>query len=165
MIYPIIILISSFLIDGIASHYVDVSYSNISIFTTIYTVIALCLTHRYFQNKRKYYLLCIIFGLLFDIVYTGTFILNMTVFLILGLIINKLYNVLTTNIINNIIISVIIISIYYILTNVILLISGYLKFNIILLIKIIVSSLLMTIIYSLILSIINNYITKHKDIK
>lgn len=165
MIYPLLICLISFFIDGISSYYVDLSFAYISPFTTIYSIIAVVIIYQFFNNNNKYYLSCLIIGLMFDIVYTNTFILNMITFLIIGFIISKIFNVLANNTVNNIIVSCISIFIYYLFTNIILVLTGYINFNIELILKILSCSIIMTIIYSLILSITINYISKNTNIK
>ncbi len=156
MIYPLTIIIISFIIDGITSLYININYTYVSIFSTIYTLIAIVMVSKYIKNDKKYYLTYILTGLAFDFSYTNTFILNMTVFFILSLIIKKLSYIFTDNFINNIIISYITIILYYILTNIILVVVGYITFNIYLLIKILYSSIIMSIIYTIIIYILNS---------
>ena len=93
MVISIIYLIFSFILDNFMSNIFSSTLSNISYFTTIYIVISFVILYSYFSNERKYYLLLIIFGLLFDILYTGTFVFNMTLFFIIGIVIKMLNNV------------------------------------------------------------------------
>ena len=53
MMYPILILILSFLLDGIVSHYVNLSFSSISLFTTVYSCIALVSVQYFLQILRS----------------------------------------------------------------------------------------------------------------
>ncbi len=156
MIYPLIIITISFLLDGLISSYINIFSSNISIFSTIYTVLALSMVTKYIKDEKKYYLVYLLTGLLFDMAYTNTFILNMTIFFLLGLITKHLLYILTDNLINNILISYINIVVYYITTQLILVISNYTTFNSYLLLKIIYSSIIMSIIYTIILYISNS---------
>ena len=154
MMYPILILILSFLLDGIVSHYVNLSFSSISLFTTVYSCIALVSVQYFFTDSKKYYLCCFILGLFFDIVYTSTFILNAFTFTLIGMVSRRLYNHLTYNFINNMFISYIGIFIYYVFTNFI--------FNIKLIFDILWHSIIMSIIYSLVLYFINSMVIKRK---
>ena len=74
----------------------------------------------------------------------------------------RLYNHLTYNFINNIFISYIGIFIYYVFTNFILVLVGYLNFNIKLIFDILWHSIIMSIIYSLVLYFINSIVIKRK---
>lgn len=163
MIYPIIILIISFILDGIMSRYINLSFSSISMFTTIYSLICLISICCLYSDDKKYYLSALVLGLFFDMVYTGSFILNAVSFSIISIITRKLYNILTYNIINNTIISCLGIIFHYVFTNIILTMVGYLNFNVKLLLDILYHSLIMSIIYSLILYLINSIVIKHKS--
>ena len=160
MIVAIIYLIISFILEGFLSNIFPSTLSNISYFTTIYTIISLVVIYPYFYNHKKYYILLIIFGLLFDIVYTSTFLLNTVIFIIIGITIKILNNMLSENIIMTNIISIITITLYHILSYLILSIVNYLNYDIMLLLSIILHSLIMTVIYTsvsyLILKLIHN---------
>ena len=73
MIISIIYLVLSFILDNFMSNIFPSTLTNISYFTTIYIIISFVIIYPYFNNEKKYYILLIIFGLLFDILYTGIF--------------------------------------------------------------------------------------------
>lgn len=148
MIISIIYLVISFLLEGIMSNIFPSTLSNISYFTTIYTIISFVNIYPYFDNDKKYYLLILIFGILFDVLYTSTFFINIFIFIIIGIIIKLLYNLFPENIFMTNIISYICIIIYHILSFIILVIVGYNDYNIMLLFNIIIHSIFMTIIYT-----------------
>ena len=93
MIISIIYLIISFILDNFMSNIFPSTLSNISYFSTIYIIISFVIIYPYFSKENKYYLLLIIFGVLFDVLYTGTFILNMVIFLCIGFCIKMLNNI------------------------------------------------------------------------
>lgn len=165
MIISTIILIISFLLDGIMSYYLTSNTTFVSIFSTIYTVIALVIIYKFFSNEKKYLFFCVLFGLLFDITYTNTFIFNAFLFFIIGINIILLNTKLANNIFNNTIFSLISIFLYYILSNIILIFINYTSFNTYLLFKILINSILMTIIYSLICTIIVDKLNKKFNFK
>ena len=148
MIISILYLVISFLLEGIMSNIFPSTLSNISYFTTIYTIISFVIIYPYFDNDKKYYLLILIFGILFDVLYTSTFFINIFIFIIIGIIIKLLYNLFPENIFMTNIISYICIIIYHILSFIILVIVGYNDYNIMLLFNIIIHSIFMTIIYT-----------------
>lgn len=148
MIISILYLVISFLLEGIMSNIFPSTLSNISYFTTIYTIISFVNIYPYFDNDKKYYLLILIFGILFDVLYTSTFFINIFIFIIIGIIIKLLYNLFPENIFMTNIISYICIIIYHILSFIILVIVGYNDYNIMLLFNIIIHSIFMTIIYT-----------------
>lgn len=165
MIASIIILIFSFLLDGIMSYFLNSSFVNVSIFSTIYTVIGITIIYRFFSNNRKYLTLCAIFGLLFDLAYMNTPVLNLFIFVMIGLITIFLNSILSNNIINSSIVAITCICFYHISINIILVLINYMNFQAILLIRILINSLLMTVIYSIILILILNTIDKKHPIK
>lgn len=122
--------------------------TDISYFTTIYIIIAFGIIYPYFGNEKKYYILLIIFGFLFDILYTGTFILNVVLFLVLGMLIKMLNSVFPANVFTTNIISFINIVLYHVLSFIILSLVSGIKYDFMLLINIIIHSIFMTFIYS-----------------
>lgn len=148
MIISIIYLIVSFLLESVMSNIFPSTLSNISYFTTIYTIISLVIIYPYFNNEKKYFILIIVFGILFDILYTSTIFINTFIFILIGILTKILYNLFPENIFMTNIISYINIIIYHILTFIILTLTGYNNYNIILLLNIIIHSIIMTIIYT-----------------
>ena len=165
MIISIIYLVLSFILDNFMSNIFPSTLSNISYFTTMYIIISFVIIYPYFTNKKKYYLLLIIFGLLFDIIYTSTFILNMILFLGVGICIKTLNNIFPENVLTINIISFISISLYHMFTFIILYLVGNIKYDFILLINIIIHSIIMTVIYSSISYIVMNFIYNKFNIK
>lgn len=165
MLTSIIILILSLLIQGTASNYLGYTYANLSIFSTIYVLIALLILNPYFENKKKYFLLLTIFGLIIDITYTHTFLFNVCLF-IMCYYISKCfhfffpYNLVTISVSNTISIFA-----YHIVSFVILTILKYDAYSISNLSKILGNSILMTIIYSNILYILITLIMKKLELK
>ncbi len=148
MIILLIHLIFSFVLDALSSLYLNFSLETVSIFKTIYTVVSLVILYNYFNDKTKYIIILILSGILFDIVYTNTFILNIVIFLVIYMIIKYLDYLMPNNIFTINLKSIISIIVYYILTYLIMLISNYDIYPINLLLKIITHSLIMTIIYT-----------------
>lgn len=165
MIISLIILIISFLLDGLMSNYITNNIINISLFSTVYTVIALVIIYKFFSNDKKYLTLISIFGLLFDIVYTNSLFLNSFTFFIIGIVIIFLTNKFASNIINNIVLSLISVFLYYIITSIILFLINYNNFNTYLIFKILYSSIIMTTIYSFISLIIIDILDKKISFK
>lgn len=162
MILSIILLIISFLLQGLVSNFIGV---NSSIFYTIYVLISLLIIYPHFENKKKYLILLFIFGLLMDLVYTNTTLLNVSLFFIIYYFSRMFhfflpYNLLTINISN--ILSVFIYNIITFLMLVILRVDSY---SFISLIKLLGSSILMSIIFTSIVYWLVNYLKKRLDLK
>ena len=162
MILSNILLIISFLLQGLVSNFIGV---NSSIFYTIYVLISLLIIYPHFENKKKYLILLFIFGLLMDLVYTNTTLLNVSLFFIIYYFSRMFhfflpYNLLTINISN--ILSVFIYNIITFLMLVILRVDSY---SFISLIKLLGSSILMSIIFTSIVYWLVNYLKKRLDLK
>ena len=165
MVISIIYLVLSLILDGFMSNIFSSTLNEISLFTTIYCVISFVIIYPYFDNNKKYYILLGIFGILFDILYTGTFIFNMVIFLIIGIIIKVLYNIFPENIFNTNVIGIICVSFYHIISYVILELVSGVSYDFMLLIYIIIHSILMTIIYSSISYFMMKFIYNKYNIK
>ena len=162
MILSIILLIISFLLQGLVSNFIGV---NSSIFYTIYVLISLLIIYPHFENKKKYLILLFIFGLLMDLVYTNTTLLNVSLFFIIYYFSRMFhfflpYNLLTINISN-----VLSVFIYNIITFLMLVILRVDSYSFISLIKLLGSSILMSIIFTSIVYWLVNYLKKRLDLK
>lgn len=158
IVLSIIIVIFSLLLQGITSNYITYIYNNLSIFHTIYILIAILIIKSNFENEKKYLVLLIISGLIVDITYTNTFILNTSLFIVIYYF-SKLihfflpYNLLTVNLS-----TLLGIFIYHITSFLFLNILKYDNYTFYVLLKILGCSILMTIIYTSTIYLINNYI-------
>ena len=138
---------------------------SVSYFTTIYTIISLVVIYPYFVNEKKYYILVIVFGALFDILYTSTLLINIVFFLLLAVVIKLLNTFIPNNILTINVISILCIIIYHVLSFVLLNLETSQTYDLILLGKIISHSILMTIIYTSISYIVIRFIYNKFDIK
>lgn len=165
MIISTICLIFSFLFQGFISNHLKYSLTDPSILSCVYLLVTLIVILPYFENEKKYIKLLVIFGLLMDIVYTNTFILNTLIFLVIYFVCKFInyflpHNIFTINLLN--IVSMIV---YHLLTFLILLIIGYDKYSFLLLLKIISHSLIMTIVYGNIMYLIVSSLMNQFQIK
>lgn len=165
MIISIIYLVLSFILDNFMSNIFPSTLSMVSFFTTIYIIISFVIIYPYFSNEKKYYILLIVFGILFDILYTSTFVINMVLFFVLGIVIKILNNVFPNNIITTNLISVIVISFYHIISFIILVLFGNIDYEITLLFNIIIRSVIMTIIYTSISYYVMKFIYNRFNVK
>lgn len=148
MLLSIIVLILSCFVQGMISNYLGYTYLDLSIFSTIYILIALLVIKPYFENEQKYFILLIIFGLLMDIVYTNTFILNTCLFIVIYYFTKFFhfffpYNYMTINISN-----LLSIFIYHIITFLFLWLLRYDHYSLGMLLKILTHSIIMTLFYT-----------------
>lgn len=165
MIIAIIYLSLSFLLDGIISNYLPFELANPSYLKTIYTIIALTIMYNSFYNKKKYITILIILGILFDIVYTNTILLNTIIFLTIYIVLYNIDYLMPTNVVTINIKTLICIFTYYILTYLILLLSHYNNYDFKLLLEILLKNILMTIIYTTISYFVMKKIYRNKKIK
>jgi len=161
----VISLIFSFLFQGYISTMLDFSLINPSWFSTIYILVNLIVLLPYYEDTKKYLRLLIVFGILMDIVYTNTIILNALIFLIIYFICKKINQVLPHNIFTINLLNVLGVILFHILTFLILFLIQYDSYSIISLIRIITHSILMTIIYGSLLYIIIDGILKKFNVK
>lgn len=166
MLVAIIYIIISFFLDGLISNYTKINIIDPSYLRTIFSVISLVITFKYFDNDKKYLSILIPLGILFDIVYTNTFLLNTFIFFVIYLILKQLDYTIPNNLLTINIKAIIAIFIYHILSYIILLITHYNPYSINLLFKILSRSIIMTIIYTtisyLIIKKIYNYLNIQK---
>ena len=121
MIIILIYIILSFTLDGLISTYLNANIIELSYLTTIFSIISIVIIYDYFENQKKYLLVIIIMAILFDIVYTNTFLLNVIIFIIIYLIIKQLDYYISNNIFTINIKSLVAIYTYHIMTFIILL--------------------------------------------
>lgn len=156
----ILITLISFYLEGILSNVINLNY-----LIPLFTLLSLVIIYPYLFNRKKdYFIICFIIGFLYDIGYTDTLFLNAFIFLLIGYIIYLINIFITNNIFNVTIISIIIIIIYRIITYLVLIFINYLTPDIDLLIKSIMNSISINIIYILFMYKITDLISRKKGI-
>lgn len=165
MILTIIILIISFLFEGFISNYLNISFLDNNYFSTLYTLITFIILYAYFNNQKKYIILLIVFAVLFDIVYTNTFLLNIVLFLLVHYFNRFLDIYLPTNILTINIKTILSIFIYNFITFIIIIFTNYSDYLFSTLMSITIKSIPLTIIYTTISYIIITKIYEKYDIK
>lgn len=165
MIVSIIYLIISFLFESVMSNIFPATFGNVSCFSTIYTIIAFAIIYPYFANEKKYYILIIIFGCLFDILYTSTILINLVLFIIVAIVIKVLNNLISDNIFMTNVMSIVCIIVYHLLSFIILNLTTSGVYGISLLLEIITHSIIMTVIYCSISYFVIKFIYNKLEIK
>ena len=165
MIIVSIYLVLSFLLEGIASLYIRYSLINPSIFMTLYVVIGLVVIYPYFINKKKYMYLVVIFGILFDAIYTNTIHINLVIFILIYLFNRLLDEVLPNNIFVINIKSYLAVILYYTLTYVIMVLTNYANYPISMLFRVYYSNIIMSIIYTTVSYIVLKILTNEFNVK
>lgn len=165
MLISIITLLISTLIQGIMSNYLGYTFDSLSIFSTIYVLVALLVLNPFFENKKKYLIILIIFGLITDITYTNTFILNTCLFIIIYYFSKTFHFFFPYNWITMSISNLLSIFIYHIISFLFLNILRYDAYTFSSLLKVLSHSILMTIIYTNIIYTIILFINQKFQLK
>lgn len=165
ILIAVIILLISTLIQGIISNYLGYICDSLSIFSTVYVLIALLVLNPYFENKKKYFVLLIIFGLIVDITYTDTFLFNTCLFAGIYYFSKFFHFFFPYNWITISISNLFSVFIYHIVSFLFLTILGYDNYTLFSLLKILSHSIFMTIVYSNIIYTIVALITEKFSLK
>lgn len=156
-----IILVLSFIFDGVLSNFIPYQENNLSLFTPLLTIVSFIVIFPFFRKKEShYFIILFVVGLLYDLFYTNLLFFNSVMFLIVGLIINKISKSISKNFINIIIETIIVIVCYESLTALILFIYTVVPITINEVIYKITHSLLLNIIYVLIVEMIIKLLPK-----
>ena len=151
IIVSVISLIISFFLHGLVSNLQSFTLESFNWFSCPFLLINFVVLHSYFESDKRFLTLIIVFGVLFDIVYSNTLVLC-TAFFILVFYLNKLYsfffpsNVFTVNFF-----SLIAMIIYHILSFAFLRLLQFDSYNLLVLFRVILSNLFMNIVYTTIL--------------
>ena len=165
MIFQIIIVVISFLLDGILSNFLPYMTNDLSLLTPYFTIVSLIIICPFFKKERnKYYILVGITGFLYDLFYTNLLFANTIFFLLLALIIDYLYKKLESNLLTNLFFIILIIMIYHLIYSLSLLIFNVVPININNILYLIGNSLILNIFYGEILYLICKYLPHKRHI-
>ena len=142
----IIILVISFLLEGIVSNFVPMN----SFLIPLFTLISLIIIYPLFDETNEYYKYAFVTGLVYDLFYTDTILFHAIIFCFIALIIKRLNLVLSDNYLNVLVIIALCILIYRIITYVFLVIVGTVMFDMVDLLFSVLNSYVINLIYGLI---------------
>ena len=165
MIISIIYLFVCLVLEMLMSNFFTSTLSDISVFATIYTIIGLVILYPYFNCSKKYYLLVIMCGVIFDILYASTYMFNLVLFGLVGILVNVLYSLFPENVFMTNLISFISVLIYHVLCYILLSLFSDISYSFIILVNIIVGSIIMTIIYTTISYYVIRFVFNRRGIK
>ena len=162
----IIIITISLLLDGILTNYLPYLVNDLSLFTPLLTLISISLLYPYYRKKEKYFFLMIfITGIVYDLFYTNLLFFNGLLFLLIAYISKIIYRNYEINYFKLIIYIVLMITIYELVTGLVLFIFNLVPVTFYKIGYKIVHSLILNIIYGEILYyILNNLPKKYKKI-
>jgi rod shape-determining protein MreD len=155
MKFSIILLLITFLLEGVLSNYL----SNI-----MFILVTLIIIEPYIFKNKNYYLIAFILGLTYDLAYTSTFLLNAILLLILSLVIRKIHLHFSLNLMSVPFIITFSIIIHRTLSSLVLYLIGYHNFEVSLIFNSVINSLIINIIYGIGLYMITNYLSKKYNI-
>ena len=166
MIISLIIVIISLLLDGILSNFLPYLYTNLSIFTPLFTLVSIFMIYPFFKKKEKtYFILIFIVGIIYDLFYTNLLFFNGVLFITIGLLIKYIYKTYEITPLRLILYIIILITSYEFLTSLVLLIYNVVEVTFYKVFYKIINSLVLNIIYSEIIYLIIKLIpNKYKKI-
>lgn len=148
MIYLIIVLFFSFLLEGIFSNMISMN----SLLLPLFTIVALVNIYPYFRKYDSlFFPFCIGIGFCYDIIYTNTVCIHAILFLGVGYLISLGYHFLSVKIWNVSLIILLSISGYRLMSFGLLTITGFIPFNFIRLGESLVSSFFSNLIFGILL--------------
>ena len=152
---PYTLIVISLLLDGISSCFLPYLPNNLSLLTPMLTVVTLFLIYPFYRKQeKKYFLIVFITGLIYDLLYTNLLFFNATLFLIIGIVSKYIYKNYEPNYLNLIIQIVLIITIYELITTLIIIVFNLVPITLTKVLYKISHSLILNILYSEILFLI-----------
>lgn len=142
-----IIIIISFLLEGIVSNFVPIN----GFLAPLFTLVALIIVYPLFDEVSEYYKYAFVTGLAYDLFYTDTILFHAIIFCFMAFIITRLNLVLSDNYLNILVIMGICILIYRVVTYSLLVLVSTMAFDFMALIISVLKSLIINLIYSALL--------------
>ena len=142
-----LILVISFLLEGIISNFVSIN----GFFAPLFTLTALIIIYPLFDEEAEYYKYALVTGFIYDLFYTDTIVFHAIIFSFMAFLISRLNLVLSDNYVNVLVIIAICILIYRIITYSFLVLVSSVSFDFMALVFSILKSLMINLIYSVII--------------
>lgn len=166
MIFAILISSISILLDALLSNYFPIFPFSHNIVVPMFTLVSLIIIYPYFNGDIfKYSKVCLLFGLIYDILFTNTLGLNITLFFIISYIIVFLDDNLSNSLVSIFIKMIIVIAVFDLLTYLVLMLLNYMNYEFMTLLYKFLKSLFTNSIYITILYFTTNAISKKYRIR
>ena len=156
-----IIVILSFLLDGVFSNIFPIN----SVFYPLFTLVSFVVVYPYYSNNSDYFKYSVFIGVLYDLVYTDTFIFYGLLFLIVSFIISKLSVWFADNYFSLLIITLVSIVVFKITAYILMVLAGSMPFSFKILFAGIYNSLIVNIIYAILLSKFTSFVSRKLGIR
>lgn len=151
------ICIISLLLESIISNF----FSTLnSIFIPLFCIVALIILFPYFTRVSSYLIICFIYGLFYDILFSNFLFLNAFLFFLIGMIMTVLYHIWSEHIISILLFTFLSIIIYKIFYTFLLSIILKIQWDSIICFKTIASSLILNFIYAFLLYFVTEFFQK-----
>ena len=158
-----VVTVLSFLLEGIVSNIVGITSTWL---VPLFSIVSLIIIYPYFNHEEGNFLkVCFAVGLFYDLVYTDTLVINACIFTLIGFFIRWLNSWMSNHAISVLFITFLTIFVYRILMYLILIVVGFLPFDLNTLVTSITSSLLLNLIYSEVLYLITDFMSKKYRIR
>ena len=159
MIFQIMIVLISFLLDGVLSNYLPYMLGDLSLFTPYFTLVIIIAIYPFFIKKTKdYYIIVGITGFLYDLFYTNLLFANTIFFLLVAYIISFLYKKMALNLVTNIFLVILSLFIYHAIFVLCLFIFNVVPITYDKFLYLILHSIILNVIYGEILYLICKYL-------
>lgn len=159
MIFQIMIVLISFLLDGVLSNYLPYMLGDLSLFTPYFTLVSIIAIYPFFIKKTKdYYIIVGITGFLYDLFYTNLLFANTIFFLLVAYIISFLYKKMALNLVTNIFLVILSLFIYHAIFVLCLFIFNVVPITYDKFLYLILHSIILNVIYGEILYLICKYL-------
>ena len=156
-----LILIFSFILDGILTNFLPFMENKLSLFTPLLTLVSFIIIYPFYRKEENnYFITLFITGIVYDMFYTNLLFFNGVLFVVIGFIISKIHKYIATNTLNIIIETILIITIYELITALCLFTYNVVPITIPEIVYKVTHSLLINIIYVLIIETIVKMLPK-----
>jgi rod shape-determining protein MreD len=151
------ILVITLFINSIFTNLIGLN----SILTPLFPLVILVAIYPYIKNKNKYYFICLIYGLIYDLIFGKILFINSFLFLLLSFFVDFINRIWNNNIVSSNIFTCLIIILYRVLYYIMLIIMNKASISITLLFKSIYCSILSNLFFISIMYLLLDYIS-HK---
>ncbi len=142
-----LIIICSFLLEGVMSNFVPLN----GFLAPLFTLVSLIIIYPLFDDSLNYYKYVFITGLAYDLIYTNTIVFHALIFCFMAFLLKRVNLVLSDNYFNVLITIAICILVYRTLTYGLLVLVSSASFSLVTLIFSILKSLIINLLYGLLL--------------
>ena len=159
----VLIIIISFILDGVLTNFLPYSVGDLSLFTPLTTLVSIVVIYKLFyhnHNEKKYYMISFMVCFIYDFFYTNLLFFNGLLFLLIAYITTLLYKQFGESYLKILLNVLIIIVIYEVITALCILLFNLVPISINSVLYKISHSLLFNLIYAELLYLILNLVPK-----